>query len=329
MNFDSNLSGKSSNQVMNSGSERETSEDSRLFGIWAPCITPVDENYAIDVPRLCSLINWLQSNGCHGVSIFGTTGEAASFSAHERMSALEQVLESGISPDQLMVGNGFPAITDTVDVTRHALDLGCSNVLMLPPFYFKNPTIDGLCRSYRYVFDQVNSSDLRVILYHFPRMSTIPIPSPLIDELVRSHDGLIAGLKDSTCDWDSSKDYIERHPQMAIFPGTDALLLKGLECGGAGTITATANVNAAGIREVYDLWSSGESAEKAQQKAETIRSIIFEYPIAAALKFLHSHYRFDSAWEIVRPPLSILPSSDKTKLIRSLQKSGFALDFRE
>lgn len=327
MKINSTSSGSSNNQVTSSDYEKLPSETSKLFGIWVPCITPVDENYAIDIPKLCSLINWLLANGCHGVSVFGTTGEAASFSAFERMAALEKILEAKISPDRLMVGNGFPAITDTIEVTRHALSLGCNKVLMLPPFYFKDPTLDGLCRSYRYVFDQVNSIDLKVVLYHFPRMSTIPIPSSLIDELVSTHSEIIAGLKDSTCDWDSSNGYIRRHPQLAIFPGTDALLLKGLECGGAGTITATANVNPAGIRKIYDLWRIGKPAEHAQQEAEMIRSVVFEYPIAAALKYLHSYYRGDSAWEIVRPPLSTLAASDKPKLLNSLQQLEFTMDF--
>ncbi len=326
MNLDSSSPDQSGDQTLISKSKRNAGDETGLFGVWSPCITPVDENYCIDFPRLCTLIKWLLANGCHGVSVFGTTGESASFSVNERISALEQIVAAGISPSRLMVGNGFTAITDIVEVTRHAVEMGCNKVLMLPPFYFKDPSVEGLANSYRYVLDNVNSSSLKVVLYHFPRMSTIPITSSLIDQLVRSHGSVIAGLKDSTGDWQSAKNFIQNHPQLAIFPGIETLLLKGLKIGGVGTITATANVNAAGIRQVYDLWSKGESAGAKQQESEVIRTIIFEYPLAAALKFLHAHFRSDPAWEGVRPPLTTLSTSSKKSLIESLEKVGFSMD---
>ncbi len=300
-------------------------DNSNLNGVWAPCLTPIHEDGSINFSKLCDHIIWLLSSGCHGVGLFGTTGEASSFSANERMTALEQVIEAGIAPDQLMIGNGFPAITDTVTVTRHALQAGCNKVLMLPPFYFKDPSVEGLCHSYRNALDQVNSSDIRVVLYHFPKVSAVPICHELIDSLIDSHGELIAGLKDSSGDWDSVEGFIRSFPKLSIFPGTDVLLLRSLKIGGAGTITATADINPAGIRRIYDLWASGSDATEAQSSADRFRKIAFRYPLSAALKSVHAEFRGEPDWRLVRPPLTELSPSEHTDLINALSEVGFQL----
>ncbi len=296
-----------------------------LSAVWAPCLTPVAKDLSIDSIRLAQHVEWLLTNGCRGIVLFGTTGESASFSASERMQALDDLLEAGVSPARIMVGNGFTALTDTIEVSKHAVANECRAVLMIPPFYFKDPSVAGLSASYRYVLDQINCPDLKCLLYHFPRMSTVPIVYSLIDALLESHGEMIAGLKDSTGDWDSVEGYIERYPQMAVFPGTDTLLLKGLESGGAGTISATADINPHGISRVYDLWCSGESAEQAQKQAESIRSIVFQYPLAAALKAVHANLRGDSNWNRLRPPLVPLDAKDQAALLYSLSEVGFSL----
>ena len=297
----------------------------KLSGVWAPCLTPVLPDYSIDHVRLCQHVNWLLSNGCHGVVLFGTTGEAASFSAVERMQALESLLESGVSPSKIMLGNGFPSIADSIEVSRHAVSLGCRTVLMIPPFYFKNLSTVGLAASYQYVLDKIDCPDLRVLLYHFPRMSTVPISYPLIDTLIKSHGAMIAGLKDSSGAWDSVFGFIQRYPDFSVFPGTDTFLLAGLNSGGAGTITATADINPNGIRHVYDLWRRGDDAEDAQSKANVIRMIISRYPLAAALKAVHAHLRSDLSWNRLRPPLEPLSTNEQTELMESLCEAGFAL----
>ena len=302
------------------------SSSSKLRGIWAPCLTPIKDNYTIDQLRLQDHIDWLLSNGCSGVVLFGTTGEAASFSATERMTALEKLIASGVSPRNLIIGNGFPAITDTVAVTRHAVELGCESVLMVPPFYFKDISVEGISTSYRHVFDEVNSLRLRVVLYHYPKMSAVPIMHALIDKLIESHGELIAGLKDSSGDWQSVEGFIRAYPNLSIFPGSDMLLLKGLKIGAVGTITATADINPAGIRKVYDLWSDAKNAEVAQSKAEQIRQIVFRYPLAAALKSVHSAFRSDPDWNRVRPPLVVLSDHQRLKLIENLTHIDFQLN---
>ena len=309
---------------------RTKSSQIDLKGVWAPCLTPVLPDYSIDHERLRQHVNWLLSSGCHGIVLFGTTGEAASFSVVERMQALESLLESGVSPSKIMLGNGFPSIADSIEVTRHAVSLRCRAVLMIPPFYFKNLSTVGLAASYQYVLDRIDCSDLRVLLYHFPRMSTVPISYPLIDTLIKTHGAMIAGLKDSSGEWESVIGFIQRYPEFSVFPGTDTFLLQGLNSGGAGTITATADINPNGIRHVYDLWRRGDDAEDAQSKANVIRMIISRYPLAAALKAVHAHLRSEPSWNRLRPPLEPLSTNEQTELMESLCEAGFALaDFND
>ena len=311
--------------AMQSDETTDIADALNFEGVWAPCLTPILADFSIDDARLFEHVDWLLSNGCSGIVLFGTTGEAASFSAAERMQTLETLIARGISSSRIMVGNGFTAISDTVQVTKHAVAQGCRAVLMIPPFYFKDPTDFGLISTYRHVIDETNCPDLKVLLYHFPRMSTVPISYQLIDALIESHGDVIAGLKDSTGDWQSVEGYIKRYPDLAIFPGTDALLLKGLQAGGAGTITATADINPHGIGHVFDLWRKGEQAEEAQTQVEAIRSIVFEYPLAAALKAVHANFRSDPNWNRLRPPLVALSNADQTALMNSLDLVGFQL----
>ena len=167
------------------------------FGVWAPALTPVDKELRADIHRYATHARWLLHNGCHRIVVFGTTGEAPSFSVAERSSALEGLLKAGLSPQHLVVGTGCAALTDTVTLTKHAVGLRCNTVLMLPPFYFKGSTEEGLFRSYAEIIERVGSSDLNVVLYHFPRMSAVPITPELLRRLC--HIGGSANAADATC----------------------------------------------------------------------------------------------------------------------------------
>ncbi len=294
-----------------------------LSGVWAPCLTPLAQDLSIDSARLNAHVHWLLLNGCQGIVLFGTTGESASFSASERMSALETLIDSGVSPSNIIVGNGFTAMSDIVEVSQHAVTQGCRAVLMIPPFYFKDPSLAGLVAAYRYAMDAIDCPDLKVLLYHFPRMSTVSISHELIEALIDSHGEMIAGLKDSTGSWDSVQAYIQRFPNLSIFPGTDTLLLKGLKSGAAGTITATADINPHGISRVCELWKSGDDAQSAQNVADKIRMIISRYPLAAALKAVHANLCAEPGWNRLRPPLMPLDTEEQSDLMESLKAVGF------
>ena len=313
--------------------ERKTDDSSPLsarsraiHGVWSPVLVPVKDDFSIDPERFLGHARWLLDQGCHGLALFGTTSEANSFSLEERMSLLESALAAGIDPQQLMVGTGCCALQDSVRLTRHAVDNGCKKVLMLPPFYYKGVSDAGLYRSFAEVIDRVGDDQLRVLFYHFPKLSGVPITVGLIELLLADYPGVIAGLKDSSGDWANTADLIERFPEMSIFPGSERYLLQGLQHGGAGCITATANVNASGARGVWDAWvdDSGD-LDARDQDMIAARTAIEAYPVIPAQKFLLARHRADPQWQRVRPPLLDLDEKQSADLLESLAKIDFAL----
>ena len=226
-------------------------------GVWSPVLVPLLPDLSIDSERFFAHAQWLLAQGCHGLALFGTTSEANSFSVSERKALVEWVIEGGIPPERLMVGTGCCALTDSVELTRHALDAGCRRVLMLPPFYYKGMSDEGLFRSFAEVIERVGDPALEIFLYHFPRLSGVPVTEGLIALLDGEFPEIIAGVKDSSGDWSNTRMMLNRFPHLAIFPGSEIFLLDGLRTGGAGCITATSNVNAAGARAVFDAWNAG------------------------------------------------------------------------
>jgi len=297
-----------------------------IHGVWSPALVPMHEDFSIDSDRFLAHARWLLDEGCHGLALFGTTSEANSFSLEERMSLLETALEGGIDPQRLMLGTGCCALTDSVRLTKHALDNGCKKVLMLPPFYYKGVSDAGLYRSYATVIDRVADADLRVLFYHFPKLSGVPITVGLIELLLADYPGIIAGLKDSSGDWSNTADLIERFPEMSIFPGSERYLRQGLHQGGAGCITATANVNAAGARGVWDAWAdNAEDLDGRDQQMIAVRTALEAYPVIPAQKFLLARHRKDPQWRRVRPPLLDLDDTQGDALVQSLANIDFEL----
>ena len=310
-----------------STSARPSALERPIHGVWSPVLVPVREDFSVDAERFLDHARWLLERGCHGLALFGTTSEANSFSLEERMALLEAALAAGIEADRIMVGTGCCALTDSVRLTRHAAEHGCKKVLMLPPFYYKGVSDAGLYRSYATVIDRVGDDALRVLFYHFPKLSGVPVTAGLIEMLLADYPGIIAGLKDSSGDWSNTADLVDRFPEMSIFPGSERYLLQGLEHGGAGCITATANVNAAGARGVWDAWAEGsDDAAALDQHMVAVRTAIEAYPVIPAQKYLLAVHRGDPDWRRVRPPLLDLEDADGAKLRGALEKLDFDLD---
>jgi len=307
--------------------ERTEARTGVISGVWCPVLTPVDEDLAPDVGRFVAHARWLLDQGCHGLAVFGTTGEANSFSTGERMGLLEAALEAGLPRDRMIVGTGCCALTDSVRLTRHALDLGITGMLMLPPFYYKGVTDEALFASFDHVIQRVGSSDFKLYLYHFPKLSGVPVTPGLIELLLDAYPDTLAGVKDSSGDWENTKLLIERFADLAIFPGAETYLLPGLEIGGAGCITASANVNPAAIRGVFDAYEAHEETARVKQQAATeIRMVLQAHPMIPAMKFLLADARADQAWRRVRPPFLALPDGEGHELLRELEAHGFRLD---
>ena len=305
--------------------ERHSRSDLPAHGVWSPALVPVDGAFDIDVDRFLTHASWLLEQGCHGVALFGTTSEATSFSVAERQRLLDAVLEAGLPPDRLMVGTGCCALTDSVELTRHAATSGCKKVLMLPPFYYKGLSDDALYRSFASVIERVGDPALRVFLYHFPHLTGVAITNGLVSLARRGYGDTVAGVKDSSGDWDNTRAMIDAFPDLAIFPGSETFLLRGLQAGGAGCITASANVNAAPTRQVFDAWERDSDEQGSlNERVVAVRRTIEAHPMVPALKYITAHYRGDPAWREVRPPLLSLSEPTGEALVKELFDMGFS-----
>ena len=301
-------------------------------GVWSPALTPLGADLGIDAKRYVAHARWLLERGCHGLTVFGTTGEANSFSVAERMELLEALLAAGIAPERLMVGTGCCALTDSLALGRHAAANGCKRLLMLPPFYYKGMSDEGLFRSFAHVIEGVGDGDLRLFFYHFPRLSGVPITAGLIDRACDAFPEVVAGVKDSSGDREHTLGLIARYPRLAIFPGAETLLLAGLEAGGAGCITASANANVAVIRRLYDAWcgsGAGTEANALDDAVRAVREALESYPMVSSLKAVAAHYRRDPAWATVRPPMLALTPEQGADLISRLDAAGFEPPFTD
>ena len=296
-------------------------------GVIAPVLTPFGEDGNPDARRFVDHSNWLLETGCTGLAPFGTTSEGNSIGLDERMELLEELVDDGIEPEKLMPGTGTCSLADTIMLTRHALDLGCGGVLMLPPFYYKGPSEDGLFRYFAEAIEAVGDDKLKVYLYHIPPVAQVGFSLPLIGRLVKEFPDTVVGLKDSSGDWSNTAAILAAYPKLEIFPGSEIFLLDGLKAGGAGCISATCNVSASAIRNVYDNWKTPD-AQRLQDGITALRKAIQAYPMIPALKALIAHYRGDAGWAKVRPPFTELPAAEAEKAIRTLADAhGFKLDF--
>jgi 4-hydroxy-tetrahydrodipicolinate synthase len=298
-------------------------------GVIAPVLTPFGEDGSPDGERFTEHARWLLATGCTALAPFGTTSEANSLGLDERMELLEELVDDGIDPARLMPGTGTCSLSDSIVLTQHALDLGCGGVLMLPPFYYKDPSEDGLHRYFAEVIEGVGDDKLKVYLYHIPPMAQVGFSLPLIGRLTREFPDTVVGLKDSSGDWSNTAAILAEYPQLEVFPGSEVFLLDGLKNGAAGCISATCNVSATAIRQVYDSWKTPD-AEGLQAGITAIRKAIQAYPMIPALKALIAHYRGDPGWAKVRAPFVPLPAADSEKAVRTLAEAhGFKLSFAE
>jgi 4-hydroxy-tetrahydrodipicolinate synthase len=275
-----------------------------LRGVFAPTLTPLKEDLSPDADRWIAHSKRLLNDGCHGLVPFGTTSEANSFGVEERMDLLEMLVDAGVSPDRLLPGTGLCALPETVRLTSHAVELGCAGVLMLPPFYYKqnDATDEGLFRSIAEVIERVGDERLRIYLYHIPPIAQVGYNIGLIERLVSAYPDVVVGIKDSSGDWNNLHNILTNFPGFATFTGSERFLIQTLRLGGAGTITAMANVVPRTLRQLYDNWKS-ENAQTLQEDVNRFRGALDGYSPIPALKAVVAFRQSDPVWRTVRPPL--------------------------
>ena len=298
-----------------------------FYGVLVPVLTPFAASGEPDPGRFAAFCRWLLDQGANGLAIFGTTSEANSMSPAERMNLLDRLIDAGVPSEKLMPGTGACAATDAAALVRHAVGHGCGGVLMLPPFYYKPVSDDGIFAFVARVIDEVASAALRIYLYHIPPVAVVGYSVDLVGRLIRSYPQTVVGLKDSSGDWNNTAALLDHYPGFAVFPGSEVFLLDGLRKGAAGCITATGNINVPGIAKVYANWQASP-ADALQAEITTVRKTMQAYPMVPALKRVVAHFHDDPAWAAVRPPMVPLDAAQSAALIADLAKIGFTLGER-
>jgi 4-hydroxy-tetrahydrodipicolinate synthase len=294
-------------------------------GVFVPACTPFHADLSLDGKRFVAHCRWLLDEGANGLAVFGTTSEANSLSAGERIAALEQLIDSGISPGVLMPGTGCCALPDTVALTRHAAEHGCMGVLLLPPFYYKGVSDDGLFAGIAELIQRVADQRLRIYLYHIPPMAGVGFSVGLIARLLKSFPGIVIGIKDSSGDWKNTQALLREFPDFEVFPGSETYLLDGLRLGGAGCISATANINVAATRALVDAWKT-PAADAMQQQLTALRAAVQKFPMVPANKAILARLQGAQEWNVVRPPLVGLSNEAKAQLFSAIEALHFELD---
>src|SRR6266513_2712661 len=301
----------------------------RIRGVLAPVVTPFKSDLSPDSQRFIAHCKWLLSQNC-GLAVFGTNSEGNSLSMEERLMLLDELVAAGVDPSRMMPGTGCCSITETVKLTAQAVEHGCAGVLMLPPFYYKDVSEEGLYRYFSEVVQRVGDARLKIYVYHIPPVAIVGIAPKLVERLLKVYPSAIAGMKDSSGDWNNTKTFLEAFAKEAfdVFVGSESFLLANMRNGGAGTISATANVNPAAIHELYAAWNTADDGDKQQSKLDVVREVFSSgnFPsMIAALKQAIAIYRNDPEWARVRPPLVELTSEQAKLLAADLKAIGFAM----
>jgi 4-hydroxy-tetrahydrodipicolinate synthase len=279
---------------------------SKLQGVIAAIATAVDDKGEPDCARSTALARFLLANGCDGLNVLGTTGEATSFSLEQRKRVMSAYSEAGLPLDRLMVGTGAASVADAVALTRHAAELGFAGALLLPPFYYKGVPDDGLFAYVEIIVRATAAEPIPIYLYHFPAQSGLPWHVKLVGRLVASFGTRIVGLKDSSGDMAYAREATKVAPGFKVFPSTEAELMEARAGAFAGCISATANLNA-------DLcaraWRDGDA--DALAAAVSIRKLFDGKQLVPGVKALIAHIHDDAGWARVQPPLSAFSPSDE------------------
>mgnify|MGYP002776366221 FL=1 len=298
---------------------------STLPAVLSPVITPFKEDGSPDAQKLLKQCKWLEANGV-GQAIFGTNSEANSMSARQKMATLTALVEGGLNPAHMMPGTGATSIDATVNMTRHALELKCAGVLMLPPFYYKDITDDGLFAYFSEVIQKVGDAGLQIYIYNIPPVTKINLSLSLLERLAKAYPKTIVGMKDSSGDWAYTESVIKllAPSGFRVYAGSEVFLMRALRAGGVGCISATANVNPKAIAELAAHWRESD-ADQRQGALDQVRSIFAKYQMIAGMKTAVAHFSKDPEWLRVRPPLMQLSADQQAKLLDELQKINFSM----
>ncbi|KAJ9471919.1 4-hydroxy-tetrahydrodipicolinate synthase [Diplonema papillatum] len=294
-----------------------------IRGVFSAATTPIGSDGSVRLDLFAQHCRALLDEGCHGIALLGTTGEANNFAVSERKSLLEAALTSGIRGDQLLPGTSCCNVPEAISLTRHAVENGVLGCVMLPPFYYKGVSDEGLFRFYASVIEGVADSRLRIVLYHIPQVTQIPLSHDLIDRLTTAFPDIVVGIKDSSGDFENMKTMAERFPGFSVLAGADPLMLPLLRAGGAGCITATSNLRADALRTVWNNWQDPQKATEvgaAQGRIEAWRNLSNSYVQLPTVKAMVAKARGHDDWLNLRAPLVALSEDERKNVWAEMDK---------
>jgi 4-hydroxy-tetrahydrodipicolinate synthase len=292
-----------------------------LQGLWCATLSPLDKRGAFDGARLATHAQRLFAAGVDGIAPFGTTGEGQSFSVAERRAGLDALIAAGIAPRRMLAATGCAALPDAIELTRHALAAGCAGALVLPPFFFKDVTDEGIYAAYAALIDGVGDNRLRLYLYHIPQVSGVGLSVAMVSRLAAAYPVVVAGVKDSSGSFDNSRELVATLPQLSIFVGHEPHLPALRKLGGAGTICGIANLYPRLMRRLYD--SSLDSSPGGELPLiESVIAALMRFPIFGALKSLQAELSGDASWRALRAPLLPLSTADARALNQAVAAAG-------
>jgi 4-hydroxy-tetrahydrodipicolinate synthase len=289
-----------------------------LRGVIAASITPINPDFSIDLEAIPGYLDFLASRGCHGALLLGTTGEGPSFSITERKSILEVAIEvrKHVPGFFLLAGTGMPSLEDTIQVTRFAFELGYDAVVVLPPYYFRKVTLAGLLEWFRLVIERAVPEGGKLLGYHIPPVSGVPLPINLLQELKDRFPDKFAGIKDSSGDADFACDLDRTFGKdLQVFTGNDFLFSHALKHNACGCITSLANLTSPLSRQIWEGYRQGQEMDAIQEQLSRIRNVLEEFPPAPAFlkSVLHSLFAFPD-WAVYPPLDRLQPEQRRTAL---------------
>jgi 4-hydroxy-tetrahydrodipicolinate synthase len=286
-------------------------------GIYAAAVSPLREDGSLDTAKLVAYCQYLTSDGgCDGVAPTGTTGEGNSIGFRQKLELAGAFAEAGFDPSRAIFGTGACATQDAIDLSKAALDAGFPNVLVLPPFYYKNPSDEGLYRYFAQLIETIGDNRLRVYLYHFPQMSMTPIPVDVAVRLKKDFGPIVAGLKDSSGDMSQALAFATAtggvEADFDVYPSSEAFLFEGLAGGCAGIISGSTNAFANKVKAALAV--EGADREIAFEAVKEARATASKYPLMAAMKQLEAWRSGDDTWTRMAPPLVPLSAEQRANL---------------
>ena len=300
-----------------------------LNGVYSASLTPLKRSYEPNLQALVRHVQWLLESGSDGVALLGSTGEANSLTIEQRLAIIE-ISANKLPTDRLIMGTGSCSLKDAVHLTKASIDAGVYAVLVLPPFYYKPQSDKSVLRFFSELISIVDDTRLRIIFYNFPKLSGYNFSVEILQELKQSFGDIAAGIKDSSGEWKNMLGIVQNIPDFMVYTGTETLLLDILNKGGAGCITATANLIAPECQRVYQAWKNNKQkvAEEAQMNLTNLRKTLENYPLVSELKSLFASKTNAEEWKNMLPPFDPILDKQVEELTEQIKGLGLDLEFR-